>query len=139
MPASFSSIPPGNTKQVFGDDQDRAIERIELKQQDLVFSIKVSIAPLVLLDNVLREVGYQYNRQIYREAANNSRKGALNNQGLSRKHIIRCLDSYLQHSQLAHVDVIYAPRPGRHTPIEESVRAFNHVITGARLRGPRAR
>lgn len=47
---------------------------------------------------------------------------------MSRKHIIEGLDLSLKRLQLPYVDVVYAHRPDRHTPIEESVRAFNHVI-----------
>ncbi|KAF2845891.1 Aldo/keto reductase [Plenodomus tracheiphilus IPT5] len=52
----------------------------------------------------------------------------VNNHGLSRKHIIEGLKASLQRLQLDYVDVIYAHRPDRLTPMEETVRAFNHVI-----------
>ncbi|CAK7219573.1 hypothetical protein SBRCBS47491_003898 [Sporothrix bragantina] len=51
-----------------------------------------------------------------------------NNVGLSRKHIIEGLDLALARLQLDYVDLVYAHRPDRQTPIEETVRAFNHVI-----------
>jgi len=53
----------------------------------------------------------------------------VNNGGLSRKHIIEGMDGSLERLQLAYVDLIYAHRPDRHTPMEETVRAFNHLIT----------
>ncbi|KAH9873350.1 hypothetical protein J1614_005748 [Plenodomus biglobosus] len=52
----------------------------------------------------------------------------VNNHGLSRKHIIEGLKASLQRLQLDYVDVVYAHRPDRLTPMEETVRAFNHVI-----------
>lgn len=52
----------------------------------------------------------------------------VNNNGLSRKHIIEGVDGCLKRLGLDYVDLIYAHRPDRHTPIEETVRAFNHVI-----------
>ena len=52
----------------------------------------------------------------------------INNVGLSRKHIIEGLNASLKRLQLDYVDLIYAHRPDRNTPIEETVRAFNHVI-----------
>lgn len=52
----------------------------------------------------------------------------VNNCGLSRKHIIEGLDAALARLGLAYVDLVYAHRPDRNTPIEETVRAFNHVI-----------
>lgn len=51
-----------------------------------------------------------------------------NNVGLSRKHIVEGLNGSLERLGLAYVDLVYAHRPDRNTPIEETVRAFNHVI-----------
>lgn len=51
-----------------------------------------------------------------------------NERGLSRKHIIEGLDASLQRMELEYVDLVFAHRPDIHTPIEETVRAFNHVI-----------
>ena len=51
-----------------------------------------------------------------------------NNSGLSRKHILEGTDAALERMQLDYVDLIFAHRPDIQTPIEESVRAFNHVI-----------
>jgi aryl-alcohol dehydrogenase-like predicted oxidoreductase len=52
----------------------------------------------------------------------------VNNKGLSRKHIIEGLDASLARLGLDYVDLLYAHRPDRQTPMEETVRAFNHVI-----------
>lgn len=52
----------------------------------------------------------------------------VNNHGLSRKHIIEGLDASLERLQLKYVDIVYAHRPDRLTPMEETVRAFDHVI-----------
>jgi aryl-alcohol dehydrogenase-like predicted oxidoreductase len=52
----------------------------------------------------------------------------VNNHGLSRKHIIEGLRASLKRLDLEYVDIIYAHRPDRLTPMEETVRAFNHVI-----------
>lgn len=52
----------------------------------------------------------------------------VNNHGLSRKHIIEGLRASLKRLDLEYVDVVYAHRPDRLTPMEETVRAFNHVI-----------
>lgn len=51
-----------------------------------------------------------------------------NDRGLSRKHIVEGLDACLQRLQLDYVDLVFAHRPDPNTPIEETVRAFNHVI-----------
>jgi aryl-alcohol dehydrogenase-like predicted oxidoreductase len=52
----------------------------------------------------------------------------INNVGLSRKHIIEGMQQSLERLQLDYVDLIYAHRPDRQTPMEETVRAFNHLI-----------
>ncbi|OBU00566.1 hypothetical protein VE01_01187 [Pseudogymnoascus verrucosus] len=52
----------------------------------------------------------------------------VNNTGLSRKHIIEGVNQSLERLGLDYVDLIYAHRPDRNTPMEETVRAFNHVI-----------
>jgi aryl-alcohol dehydrogenase-like predicted oxidoreductase len=48
--------------------------------------------------------------------------------GLSRKHVVEGLKASLERLQLEYVDVVYAHRPDRDTPMEEVVRGFNHVI-----------
>ncbi|KAI0389506.1 putative voltage-gated K channel beta subunit [Xylariaceae sp. FL0594] len=58
----------------------------------------------------------------------------VNNKGLSRKHILEGMDASLKRLGLDYVDLIYAHRPDRQTPMEETVRAFNHLInTGKAL------
>jgi voltage-dependent potassium channel beta subunit len=51
-----------------------------------------------------------------------------NDRGLSRKHIIEGVNAALTRLQTDYVDLVFAHRPDIHTPIEETVRAFNHVI-----------
>ncbi|KAF2125740.1 Aldo/keto reductase [Dothidotthia symphoricarpi CBS 119687] len=63
-----------------------------------------------------------------------SPRNKINNLGLSRKHLIEATAASLSRLQLDYVDILYAHRPDRHTPIEETVRAFNHLIdTGKTL------
>ncbi|KAH6957062.1 NADP-dependent oxidoreductase domain-containing protein [Fusarium avenaceum] len=52
----------------------------------------------------------------------------VNNHGLSRKHVIEGLEASLERLQLKYVDIVYAHRPDRLTPMEETVRAFNYLI-----------
>ncbi len=51
-----------------------------------------------------------------------------NDRGLSRKHIVEGVDAALQRLQTDYVDLVFAHRPDIHTPIEETVRAFDHVV-----------
>jgi voltage-dependent potassium channel beta subunit len=47
---------------------------------------------------------------------------------LSRKHIVEGTDAALARLQLDYVDLIFCHRADLHTPVEETVRAMNHVI-----------
>jgi voltage-dependent potassium channel beta subunit len=51
-----------------------------------------------------------------------------NDKGLSRKHILEGTDYALKRLQLDYVDLIFAHRPDINTPVEETVRAFTHLI-----------
>lgn len=48
--------------------------------------------------------------------------------GLSRKHIIEGVKGSLERLQLDYVDIVFANKPDAHTPMEEIVRAFTHLI-----------
>ncbi|MBC8505750.1 MAG: aldo/keto reductase [Anaerolineales bacterium] len=51
-----------------------------------------------------------------------------NDRGLSRKHILEGMDASLSRLALDYVDLVFAHRADFHTPMEETVRAFNHLI-----------
>lgn len=51
-----------------------------------------------------------------------------NQRGLSRKHIVEGTRASLDRLGLDHVDLLFCHRPDTHTPIEETVRAMNHVL-----------
>eukprot|EP01125_Pyxidicula_operculata_P001730 TRINITY_DN11559_c0_g1_i1.p1 TRINITY_DN11559_c0_g1~~TRINITY_DN11559_c0_g1_i1.p1 ORF type:complete len:337 (+),score=77.61 TRINITY_DN11559_c0_g1_i1:205-1215(+) len=51
-----------------------------------------------------------------------------NDVGLSRKRIVDGLEASLERLQLKRVDLLFAHRPDRDTPMEEIVRAFSHVV-----------
>ncbi|KAJ5919654.1 Potassium channel voltage-dependent beta subunit KCNAB-like protein [Penicillium verhagenii] len=93
----------GQSEIVLGE----AIKRFGWKQNDLVISTK-----------------------IYWGAKANSANPdkPLNNNGLSRKHIIEGMNLSLQRLDLPYVDIVYAHRPDRDTPMEEIVRAFNYLL-----------
>ncbi|RPB23141.1 Aldo/keto reductase [Terfezia boudieri ATCC MYA-4762] len=67
--------------------------------------------------------------KIYWGADANSAPGrGQNSVGLSRKHIVEGMNASLKRMDLEYVDLIYAHRPDKLTPMEEVVRAFNHLI-----------
>ncbi len=51
-----------------------------------------------------------------------------NDQGLSMKHIIEGTNASLRRLQTEYVDLIFCHRPDKFTPVEETVRAMNHII-----------
>ncbi len=51
-----------------------------------------------------------------------------NDQGLSAKHIAEGTNAALKRLQVEYVDLIFCHRPDKYTPLEETVRAMNHVI-----------
>ncbi|KAK4162655.1 NADP-dependent oxidoreductase domain-containing protein [Cladorrhinum sp. PSN259] len=81
----------GESERVMGE----AIKKFGWKRNDLVISTK-----------------------IYFGAAHGTRKP--NNTGLSRKHILEGITNSLCRLQLDYVDLIYAHRPDRNTPLEET-------------------
>jgi voltage-dependent potassium channel beta subunit len=54
----------------------------------------------------------------------------INDQGLSRKHLIEGTKNSLKRFQLDYVDLLYCHRPDPMTPIEETVCAMNDLIRG---------
>ncbi len=102
----------GESEKIMG----QAIKKFGWKRNDLVISTKVRLSfrpsPVTKADIY----------QIYWGGAFGE------NPGLSRKHIIEGVNASLQRLDLDYVDLIYAHRPDRDTPIEETVRAFNHII-----------
>jgi len=51
-----------------------------------------------------------------------------NDRGLSRKHIVEGTDAALARLRLDYVDLIFCHRADLYAPVEETVRAMNHVI-----------
>ncbi len=57
-----------------------------------------------------------------------------NDRGLSRKHILEGMDASLKRLGLDYVDLVFCHRPDIHTPVEETVRAMDHLVrTGKAL------
>ncbi|KAF7717449.1 Uncharacterized protein PECH_000382 [Penicillium ucsense] len=88
----------------------------------------------ILLGEAIKKFGWKQNdlvisTKLYWGGANGANPDKpLNNKGLSRKHIIEGMDLSLQRLNLPYVDIVYAHRPDRDTPMDEVVRGFNHLI-----------
>ncbi|KAJ6132200.1 hypothetical protein N7471_007415 [Penicillium samsonianum] len=88
----------------------------------------------IVLGEAIKKFGWKQNdlvisTKIYWGRANSANPDKpLNNNGLSRKHIIEGMNLSLQRLGLPYVDVVYAHRADRDTPMEEIVRGFNYLI-----------
>lgn len=57
-----------------------------------------------------------------------------NDEGLSRKHIIISVEDSLRRLQTDYIDLYQAHSPDEHTPIEETLSAFDHLIRQGKVR-----
>jgi len=80
-----------------------------------------------IMGNVIRRAGWKRTDLVISTKIFWGGKGP-NDRGLSRKHIIEGVDASLQRLRLDYVDLLFCHRPDPDTPIEETVRAMNHVI-----------
>ena len=85
-----------------------------------------ALARLVNEDGVPREA-LVVATKIFQTTTRRDARGP-NDIGLSRKRIVEGLRASLRRLRLDYVDVVFAHRPDPTTPIEETVRAMNHVI-----------
>jgi len=84
-----------------------------------------------VMGNVIRKLGWSRSDLVISTKLFWGGKGpnrGPNDVGLSRKRIIEGTDASLHRLQLDHVDLLYCHRPDPDTPIEETVRAMNHVL-----------
>ncbi|KZO97864.1 voltage-dependent potassium channel, beta subunit [Calocera viscosa TUFC12733] len=87
----------------------------------------------LLLGKAIKQFGWEredlvISTKLYWGEKPDGTKG-VNDVGLSRKHILGGMRKSLARLQLEYVDLVFAHRPDRHTPMEEVVRAFNYLIS----------
>ncbi|MCI0451237.1 MAG: aldo/keto reductase [Candidatus Latescibacteria bacterium] len=81
----------------------------------------------VVMGNVIRRAGWKRSDLVISTKLFWGGKGP-NDKGLSRKRIIEGTERSLSRLQLDYVDILFCHRPDPETPIEETVRALNHVL-----------
>jgi voltage-dependent potassium channel beta subunit len=79
------------------------------------------------IGNVLKRGGWDRDSLVISTKFYMSGKG-VNQSGLGRKRLVQAARNSLKRLQLDYVDIIFAHRPDYVTPLEESVRTFNHLI-----------
>ena len=102
----------GVAERLMGRVVRRGIDNKVWTREDLVLSTKIMHGALP----PRRRDDYIAGRMIY------------NRVGLSRKHVFEGLTASLKRMKLDYVDLVLCHRPDPLTPIEEVVRAFNHVL-----------
>jgi len=80
-----------------------------------------------IMGNVVKKAGWKRSDLVFSTKIFWGGDGP-NDSGLSRKHIVEGVDAALERLQMDYVDLVFAHRPDFHTPVEETVRAFNHII-----------
>jgi voltage-dependent potassium channel beta subunit len=80
-----------------------------------------------VMGNVIRKLGWRRSDIVVSTKLFWGGKGP-NDRGLSRKRIVEGTDASLKRLQLDHVDLLFCHRPDPETPIDETVRAMNHVL-----------
>lgn len=81
----------------------------------------------IVMGNVIRKTGWKRSDLVISTKIFWGGKGP-NDNGLSRKHILEGVDTSLKRLQMDYVDLVFCHRPDLYTPVEETVRAMNHVI-----------
>lgn len=81
----------------------------------------------ILMGRVVRRAGWKRSDLVISTKLFWGGEG-VNDTGLSRKRILEGIDASLGRLDMDYVDLLFAHRPDPDTPIEETVRAMNHVL-----------
>lgn len=81
----------------------------------------------IFMGNVIKRAGWKRSDLVISTKIFWGGRGP-NDRGLSRKHVIEGTLASLERLQLDYVDLIFCHRADLYTPIEETVRAMNHLI-----------
>lgn len=88
----------------------------------------------IVMGNILKKANWDRSSYLVSSKAYFGRGGKLPNQtGLSRKHLFEACNEALIRLQLDYIDLFYAHRPDKNTPIEETVWAMNHLIQQGKI------
>lgn len=81
----------------------------------------------IVMGNVIRRMGWKRSDLVISTKIFWGGEGP-NDNGLSRKHIIEGMNAALDRLKLDYVDLVFCHRPDLYTPVEETVRAMNHLL-----------
>lgn len=88
----------------------------------------------IVMGNILKKVNWERSSYVVSSKVFFGDGGQKPNQkGLSRKHIFEACDAALKRFQLDYLDLFFCHRADPNTPIEETVRAMNHLIAQGKI------
>ena len=88
----------------------------------------------IVMGKILKDANCDRSTYLVSSKAYFGRGGNLPNQrGLSRKHLVEACNEALQRLQVEYIDLFYAHRPDKNTPIEETVWAMNHLLQQGKI------
>ncbi len=88
----------------------------------------------IVMGKILKDANWDRSTYLVSSKAYFGRGGNLPNQrGLSRKHLVEACNEALQRLQVEYIDLFYAHRPDKNTPIEETVWAMNHLLQQGKI------
>jgi aryl-alcohol dehydrogenase-like predicted oxidoreductase len=87
-----------------------------------------------LLGQSIIDMGFNRNDLVIATKVRGKMGDGKNNVGLSRYHIFQSVDDSLMRLQLNHIDILYVHGVDPKTPIEETMRALNDLVTSGKVR-----
>uniref|UniRef100_A0A060TEA7 ARAD1D13948p n=1 Tax=Blastobotrys adeninivorans TaxID=409370 RepID=A0A060TEA7_BLAAD len=82
----------------------------------------------VTFGNVIKKLGWKRSHYVLSTKIYFGTDKDVNGKGLSAKHLAEGIDASLKRLQHDYVDIVFAHRPDKYTPMEEVVRAFTQII-----------
>ncbi len=96
-----------------------------------VYSLGVSEE---IVGRALKDFGPSRDRLVIATKVFNAMGDDVNQQGLSRKHILHAVDDSLRRLQTDYIDLYQIHRFDQHTPIEETLEALNDLVRAGKVR-----
>ncbi len=88
----------------------------------------------MLLGSAIKNLGIKRHELVIATKVRGFMGEGHNNVGLSRYHILQSIDESLERLQMDHVDILYVHGVDPVTPIEQTMRALNDVVTAGKVR-----
>ncbi len=88
----------------------------------------------VVMGQILKKMNWDRSSYVVSSKVFFGDGGSLPNQtGLNRKHVLEACHAALRRLQVDYLDLYFCHRPDKHTPIEETVRAMNHLLDQGKI------